>query len=97
MNEFAEALGHLRQAVHRLLSQPDPTARTLLLATRLLDLEELLGAKDVEPVFITETDSAARSLRVASRLLGGAPNLVPSEAWPVLEFLLAELNDRGHR
>jgi hypothetical protein len=96
-DELPEALGYLRQAAHQLLSDPDPTGRALRLAAQVLDLQELLGAPSLEPVFTPGTSSAVHSLLAASRLMSQVARVVPSEVWPALQILLAEAGDYGQR
>jgi hypothetical protein len=95
--ELAQALGHLRQASHQLLSLADPSGQELLLAARILDLEELLGELGVEPTYESAASTATQSLVDASRHLLQAAPLVPSSVWPTLRSLLARTDVHGNR
>lgn len=96
-SDIARALGHLRQASHQLLSLADPTGQALLLAAKVLDLEELLGELDVEPTYESAASTAMHSLVNASRHLIQAAPLVPARVWPILRSLLAETDGHGNR
>jgi len=95
--ELAQALGHLRQASHQLLSADDPSGRALVLAAQILDLEEVLGDLEVEPTYVSAVDTASQSLVIAIRHLIQAAPLVPSSVWPRVRSLLAEADDHGNR
>lgn len=95
--ELAQALGHLRQASHQLLSVADPTGQALLLAAQVLDLEDLLGELEVEPTYVPAASTAMQSLVNASRHLIQAAPLVPSSVWPTLRSLLAKTDRHGNR
>lgn len=95
--ELAQALGHLRQASHQLLSAADPSGRALLLAAQILDLEDLLGELEVEPAYESAADTAMQSLVNASWHLMQAAPLVPSSVWPTLRSLLAKTDVHGNR
>lgn len=94
MDELPEALGNLRQAAHQLLRTPDPTGHALANAAHILDIENLLEEFG-EPAFVPGSHSAAGSLRTAGRLLGRHAHMVPSEVWPALHRLLAQVGDHG--
>ncbi|HEY3407284.1 MAG TPA: hypothetical protein VGK53_03835 [Propionicimonas sp.] len=95
--ELAQALGHLRQASHQLLSLADPSGQELLLAARILDLEELLGELGVEPTYVSAAGTAKQSLLNASSHLIRATPPVPSSVWPTLRSLLAMTDGYGNR
>lgn len=95
--ELAQALGHLRQASHQLLSAADPSGQQLLLAAQVLDLEELLGELAVEPTYESAASTAMQSLVDASTHLLRAAPLVPSGVWPTLRSLLAKTDGHGNR
>lgn len=95
-DQLAHALGHLRQAGHQLLGLSDPSGHALLLATRVLDLEELLRELEVEPTYVSAAASAASSLAAASKHLICAAPVVPSSVWPALQNLLDQVG-HGHR
>lgn len=94
---LGQALGHLRQAAHRLLVEPDPTGQALSLATEILDIESLLEELSVEPSWAPVGDSAADSLAAAGQLLCRAPEAVPSYIWPTLLAMLRQAGDHGDR
>lgn len=96
-SELAQALGHLRQASHLVLSVADPSGQALLLAAQILDLEELLGELEVEPTFVSAAGTAKQSLLNASRHLIRATPPVPSSVWPTLRSLLAKTDGHGNR
>jgi hypothetical protein len=95
--ELAQALGHLRQASHQLLSGADQGGQALLLTVQVLDLEELLGELEVEPTYESGASTAMQSLVDASRHLLQAAPLVPSSVWPILRSLLSETDVHGNR
>ena len=96
-HDLADALGHLRQAVHQLLAEPDPTGQALAFASQILDIENLLEELDIEPAWVPAAGTAADSLAAAGRLLGRRPDSVPSEVWPALRAIRVQAGDRGHR
>ena len=95
--DLADSLGHLRQAAHLLLAEPDPSGLALELASGILDIENLLEDQGIEPAWVPAADSTADSLAAAGRLLGRAAEIVPSWVWPALVALLDKAGDRGHR
>jgi hypothetical protein len=94
---LGQALGHLRQAAHQLLVEPDPTGQALSLATEILDIENLFEELSVEPSWVPAGDSAADSLAAAGQLLGRTVEAVPSQVWPPLLAVLHKAGDRGDR
>lgn len=96
-DELAEALGYLREATHQLLLAPDPTGGALRIAVQILDLENLLEELGTDPALAPGNTSVADSLRAASLLLGRVADAVPSEVWPDLRALLAQVGDHGQR
>ena len=96
-DELAEALGHLRQAAHQLLRNPDPTGQALALAVQLLDLENGLCELGTEPTFVPNTNSVQDSLRTASQAFAKNTHLVPSEIWHALKMALDQVSDHGQR
>lgn len=96
-DELPEALGYLRQATHQLLRASDPTGQALRLAIQILDLENLLEELGADPAIAPGNASVADSIRAASLLLGRVADGVPSEVWPDLRALLAQVGDHGQR
>lgn len=84
-----EAVGHVRNAVWRLMADPDPGR--LDLAMDCLDLEALLNPDDLDPVVAPAQTDAAADLAAAQRLLDAEPDAVAPAAWAALRAITIRL------
>lgn len=84
-----EAVGHVRNAVWRLMADPDPDRLTL--AMDCLDLEALLNPGDLDPVVVPVQGDAGADLACAERLLDVEADAIAPAAWAALQAITIRL------